>query len=136
MEHQRDVRAKQLASLPMRPAGPRTAFFSGTLESLGDIWAHRELLGQLTGREITARYKDSALGFFWSLAKPLAMLLVYYIAIGKFLGAAKSIPDFAIFIFSGLTAWSLFSDIVTIGTGSIVALSRRSTFRVRSSRSV
>jgi len=121
MEHQRDVRAKQLASLPMRPAGPRTAFFSGTLESLGDIWAHRELLGQLTGREITARYKDSALGFFWSLAKPLAMLLVYYIAIGKFLGAAKSIPDFAIFIFSGLTAWSLFSDIVTIGTGSIVA---------------
>jgi ABC-2 type transport system permease protein len=121
MEHQRDVRARQLASLPMRPAGPRHAFFSGTLDSMRDIWGHRELLGQLTSREITARYKDSALGFFWSLAKPLAMLFVYYVAIGKFLNAAKSIPNFAIFIFAGLTAWQLFSDIVTIGTGSIVA---------------
>jgi ABC-2 type transport system permease protein len=121
MEHQRDVRAKELAALPMRPAGPRASFFNGTIESMRDIWSHRELLGLLTSREIKARYKDSTLGFFWSLAKPLAMLLVYYIAIGKFLGAAKSIPDFAIFIFAGLTAWQLFSDIVTIGTGSIVA---------------
>jgi ABC-2 type transport system permease protein len=85
-----------------------------------DIWAHRELLDQLVRREIKSRYKDSVLGFFWSLAKPLAMLFVYYVAIGKFLQAAKSIPDFAIFIFAGLTAWQLFSDIVIVGTGSIV----------------
>ncbi|MEP7018312.1 MAG: ABC transporter permease [Actinomycetota bacterium] len=104
----------------MRPAGPRHGFFGGTSASIRDVWSRRELLGQLTRREIKARYKDSALGFFWSLARPLAMLLVYYVAIGKFLGAARSIPDFAIFIFTGLTAWQLFSDIVIIGTGSIV----------------
>jgi ABC-2 type transport system permease protein len=120
MDHQRDVRAQEIASEQMRPAGPRHGFFGGTLESIRDVWSRRELLDQLVRREIKARYKDSALGFFWSLAKPLAMLLVYYVAIGKFLGAARAIPDFAIFIFSGLTAWQLFSDIVIIGTGSIV----------------
>jgi len=110
----------------MRPAGPRQSFFHGTFESIRDVWSRRELLNQLTRREIKARYKDSALGFFWSLARPLAMLVVYYVAIGKFLGAAQTpthpggIPDFAIFIFAGLTAWQLFSDIVIIGTGSIV----------------
>lgn len=120
MDQQREVRAQQIASEPMRPAGPRHGFFSGTFESIRDVWSHRELLDQLIRREVRARYKDSVLGFFWSLAKPLAMLFVYYVALGKFLGAARSIPDFAIFIFAGLTAWQLFGDIVIIGTASIV----------------
>src|SRR5450756_905941 len=121
MDQQRQARAREIAAEPMHPAGPRHGFFGGTLESITDIWARRELLDQLVRREIKARYKDSALGFFWTLAKPIAMLFVYYVAIGKFLQASKSIPDFAIFIFTGLTAWQLFSDIVIAGTGSIVA---------------
>lgn len=120
MDQQREARALEIAAEPMRPAGPRHGFFGGTLESIRDIWARRELLDQLVRREIKARYKDSALGFFWTLAKPIAMLLVYYVAIGKFLQAAGQIPDFAVFIFTGLTAWQLFSDIVILGTGSIV----------------
>src|SRR5450759_3545720 len=103
MDQQFELRAQEIASEPMRPAGPRRGFFGGTFESIRDVWSRRELLNQLTRREIKARYKDSVLGFFWSLAKPLAMLLVYYVAIGNFLGAARSIPDFAIFIFAGLT---------------------------------
>lgn len=115
-----------LADQPMRPAGARPGFVRGTVQSVRDIVAHRELLGLLVRRELKAKYKDSVLGFFWTLARPLAMLLVYYVAIGKFLGAEQvrpgqaGIPSFAIFIFAGLTAWQLYSDIVTAGTGSIV----------------
>jgi ABC-2 type transport system permease protein len=114
-------RAVRLGAEPLREAGPRPGFASGTLSSLRDIAAHRELMGFLVRRELKSRYKDSALGFVWSLIRPLAMLLIYYIALGKFLGAARSIPDFAIFIYTGLTAWTLFNEIVTIGTASIVA---------------
>ena len=53
--------------------------------------------------------------------RPLALLLIYYIALGQFLGAARSIPDFAIFIYTGLTAWGLFAETVTAGTASIVS---------------
>lgn len=116
-----ESRAQALASAPMRVAGPRPGFARGTLSSLRDIFAHRELLDSLIKRELKARYKDSALGFVWSLARPLAMLLIYYVALGKFLGAARDIPDFAIFIYTGLTAWGLFSESISIGTGSVVA---------------
>src|SRR5450756_2023279 len=127
MTNEGDARAARLASEPLRPAGPRPGFIQGTAQSLRDILGQRELLSLLVRRELKARYKDSVLGFFWSLAKPLAMLLVYYVAIGKFLNAEYSlrnplgIPAFAVFIFTGLTAWQLFSDIVVAGTGSIVA---------------
>ncbi len=116
-----EARAVALAAEPMRVAGPRPGFARGTLASIRDIVAHRELLDSLIKRELKARYKDSALGFVWSLARPLAMLLIYYIALGKFLGAARHVPDFAIFIYTGLTAWGLFSEAIQIGTGSIVS---------------
>jgi len=121
-----EARAARLAAEPLRPAGPRPGFLRGTVQSLRDILGQQELLDLLVRRELKARYKDSVLGFFWSLAKPLAMLLVYYVAIGKFLNAEYSprnldgVPAFAIFIFTGLTAWQLFSDIIVGGTGSIV----------------
>ena len=116
-----EARAAALAQQPLRIAGPRPGFWSGTAQSVRDILAQRELMGLLVRREIKSRYKDSSLGFLWSLARPLSLLVIYYVAIGQFLGAARNIPDFAIFIYTGLTAWQLFHEVVTVGTGSIVA---------------
>lgn len=92
----------------------------GAINSLGDIVRHREMLMLLVRRDIRSRYKDSALGLVWSLVRPLVQLLIYYIVIGKFLGAERGIPEFAIYIFAGLTAYGLFSEIVSNGTASIL----------------
>lgn len=105
---------------PLVTAGPPAGWIVGTSYSIRAIWAHRELLGLLVRREIKARYKDSSLGLVWSLLKPLTQLLIYYVAIGKFLGAERSVPDFAIFVFTGLTVWGLFSEILSGATTSIV----------------
>ncbi len=98
---------------------------SGANRSFGraaaEIWQRRELLGLLVRREIVSRYKNSVLGIVWSLLRPLALLLVYYVAIGKFLGAERSIPDFAIFVFAGLTIWTLFNEVMIGTSSSIVA---------------
>ena len=112
--------AHDLAAQDFRPAGPQPGFVGGTLTSLKDIMAHRELLGLLTRREIKARYKDSVLGFLWSLIRPLTQLFIYWLVLGQFLGAERGIPNFAVYIFTGLAAWQLFVDILTGGTGSIV----------------
>jgi ABC-2 type transport system permease protein len=114
------ARAVGLADQPLRPAAGDSGIVSGTTASLRGIWSYRELLALLVRRELKVRYKDSALGFLWSLLRPLALLLVYYVAIGKFLGAQRAIPDFAIFVFTGLTAWQLFSETVSGCTGSIL----------------
>lgn len=114
-------RAARLAQEPMRAAAPPVSFLKGTRESLLDIWGRRDLLIRLTRREIRARYKDSILGMLWSLIKPLVNLLIYVLVLGKIMGAERSIPDFAIYVFTGLTAWQLFSDIISTSTASIVA---------------
>lgn len=116
-----DERFARLAEEPFSRAGRPEGTVAGTAHSLRDIWSYRELLGLLVRRELKARYKDSTLGFLWSLLRPVALLVVYYIAIGKFLGAAKAAPDFAIALYAGLTIWQLFADIVGGCTGSIVA---------------
>ena len=115
-----EARSAALAAEPLRPASPRRGFARGTIASLRDIHAHRELLGLLVRRELKARYKDSTLGFVWSLIRPLVLLLIYYVALGQFLGAARNIPSFAIFIYAGLTAWTLYSEIVSLGTASVI----------------
>lgn len=80
-----------------------------------------ELLLALMQRELRSRYRGSYLGWAWALAKPLVMLLVYGLVVGVFLGAAQTIPDFMLFVFSGLIAWNLFSTIVTGSISSLLA---------------
>jgi ABC-2 type transport system permease protein len=71
----------------------------------------------LVRKELKVKYKDSALGFLWSLARPLFLLMVYWIIFGKFLKAG--IPDFAFYLFSGLVAWDLFGSTLGAATVSI-----------------
>lgn len=80
-----------------------------------------ELLHVLAMRELRTRYRGSYLGWVWALAKPLVMLFIYGLIIGVFLGAARSIPQFMIFIFVGLIAWNLFLNIVMGSINSVVA---------------
>lgn len=115
-----DLRALAIEETPFQTVSQKQGFFRGSGRSIADVWAHRELLGLLVKREIKARYKDSSLGLVWSLARPLIQLLIYYFAIGQVLGAARNTPDFAIFVFTGLTIWGLFSEIVSSSTGSII----------------
>nr|WP_279589051.1 ABC transporter permease [Frigoribacterium endophyticum] len=75
----------------------------------------------LIRRELKARYKDSALGFVWSFIRPLTMLAIYYFAVGQVLGAARAVPQFAIYVFAGLTLWGLYNEIIAGGTTSILA---------------
>jgi ABC-2 type transport system permease protein len=99
-----------------RPKG----FVSGLSTALSELFTNRDLLQLLISREIKARYKNSSLGLLWSLFKPIIQLMVYYVFIGHFLGAARAIPDFAIFVFTGLTLWGFFSEITQGGTESII----------------
>jgi len=114
-------RLERLAREPLRDLNPALGFWSGFGRSLSDIWRRRGLVLMLFKREIRARYKDSTLGILWSLIRPLMMLLVYYFVMGEILGASRSIPDFAVYVYTGLTIWQLFNESVVTGTQSIVA---------------
>ncbi|KQQ22800.1 sugar ABC transporter [Rathayibacter sp. Leaf299] len=116
-------RVDAIAQEPFHRSGtqPGGGKAGGFVSALIDILRHRELLRLLVNRELKQRYKDSSLGFLWTLIRPLVMLAIYYIAIGQFLSAARNVPEFAIFVFSGLTIWGLFAEIVSSGTVSILS---------------
>jgi ABC-2 type transport system permease protein len=117
-----EARFAKLAVTPMRSVGRVEGFGLRSLwTTVRDIAAHREMLDLLVRRDLKARYKDSALGFLWALARPLVQLAIYYVVLGHFLSAARGIPDFAVFVFTGLTAMGLFQETVVGGTGSMIA---------------
>lgn len=110
-----------MLSEPLAPTHPDFGFFRGAILSARAVFARRDLVKLLVRREVRARYKDSSLGIVWSLARPLAQLGIYYFAIGKLLELERQIPSFAIFVFVGLSAWGLFTEIVTKGVTAITS---------------
>ena len=114
-------RFARLQELPLEPVGAATGLKPKDIwASVRELLRHREMLDLLIRRDLKARYKDSALGFVWSLARPLMQLVIYFVVVGQFLGAARGIPDFAVYIFAGLTAMGLFTEILQGATGSIL----------------
>ena len=42
-----------------------------------DVWRYRELLASLVRKELKVKYKNSVLGFFWSMLNPALTLVVF-----------------------------------------------------------
>ena len=80
------------------------------------LWAHREILLNLVRKELKVKYTASVLGAVWSLLNPLVYLAVFTF-VAKVLGAG--IPNFPVYLLSGLLAWNLFSAALTSGASSV-----------------
>lgn len=83
-----------------------------------NVWRYRELLGNLVRKELKVKYKNSALGFLWSLLNPILYLVVFWLVFEKVLGSG--VPNFPIFLLAGLLPWNLFATSLGSATGSIV----------------
>ncbi len=80
-----------------------------------------DIIGQLVVREVNLRYRRSALGWLWSLAQPIARFLVLTFVFTTVL--PLDVPNYAVFLFSGLIGWMWFSSALSSATSS--ALDRR-----------
>ena len=85
------------------------------LAPLALIGRYRELALTLTGRRISARYRGSLLGMLWAVLNPLLMLGIYTFIFSVVFQSKWGIeqgdkPEFALFLFSGLILYSVFSE--------------------------
>ena len=87
---------------------------------LVDVFNRRYLLSLLVRKEVQVRYRGSALGWLWSYVKPVTQFLVFFVALGVFLQLNNSIPNYPIYLFSGLIVVNLFSEAFSNGTKSLV----------------
>jgi len=85
---------------------------------------YRDLVISLTQKELKVRYKRSFLGYLWSIANPLALALVFFIAFKIFMKIP--IENYTLFLISGLFPWQWFSNsvnssaMVFVGNASLI----------------
>jgi len=100
-----------------------------SLKELGiSVWKNRQLIFQMTKREITGRYKGSVLGLAWSFFNPIFMLTVYTFVFSVIFksrwngeSSGENKVQFALILFSGLIILNLFSEILNRAPGLILA---------------
>jgi len=113
-------RFTRLAAEPFTTIDARGMRTGGRWGKIGELYRRRELLQLLIRRDLQARYRDSFLGFLWTVIRPLVQFLVYYFVLGQILGAARGIDNFAIYLFAGFTLYTFFADVIFGATGSII----------------
>jgi lipopolysaccharide transport system permease protein len=87
---------------------------------LQDIWAGRQVISVLAGRDFKAKYKQSLLGPIWLVFQPLALLAAFFIAFRNLANVQPGVP-YSVFALSGLSVWAFFQASMTIGTASIIS---------------
>ncbi len=87
-------------------------------ERLKRVW---RLVAVLTRMDIKLRYGDSALGYVWTIGKPLALFTILYIVFGRLVRFSTTPPHYALYLVIGVMLWSFFADGVTRIMSSIVA---------------
>ena len=88
------------------------------IQRFRELVLYRDLLVNLIAAELKLRYRDSLLGFLWTVLNPLFFLLILAAVFSKILRV--QVPNYTIFLLSGLTSWLMIQQTVLIATGSIV----------------
>jgi ABC-2 type transport system permease protein len=96
------------------------------MKYLKEVWASRELLVNLTQREIKGKYKRTVFGQLWSLVNPLALMLIYTLVFSFILkvkpdpGSPSGLNVFALWLLCGLLPWTFMSVVINSGLASLV----------------
>lgn len=82
------------------------------------LFLYRELIRNLVIKDLKLKYRDSVLGFLWSLANPLLLILVYSFVFGHILKGGPA--NFAYFLMVGILPWNFFAQSLMMSTGCIL----------------
>jgi len=93
---------------------------------VAELFASRELLVNLTLRELRSRYKRSVLGWSWSLINPLSNVIIYSIVFSVVLKvqpptSPTGLKSFPLFLLCGLIPWMFFANGMGNTTESLLA---------------
>lgn len=86
-----------------------------------DIWAYRELFAILAWRDVSVRYKQTAIGVAWALLQPLLTMIVFTVVFGRVAKLpSEGTAPYPVMVFAGMLPWLLFSSILSGASNSLV----------------
>ncbi len=117
------------APTPAEEAAPRgapetirlqpTSGFSRVL-SPRELWRYRDLALQIVVRDITLRYRQTALGAAWAILQPVAFMIIFSVFFGRVAGVSSGDVPYALFSLAALVPWAFFSNALLLGSESLV----------------
>lgn len=91
---------------------------------LRECWEFRGFILASVRRDFVSRYLGTQLGFFWAIAQPLAMILIYSVIFAAIMKPAlpgHSAPfAYSVYLCAGVIVWQLFSDLLNRSVGVFV----------------
>ena len=81
---------------------------------------NRILLAELTATDFKLRYQGSVLGYLWALLRPLMMFAILYVVFAKLLRFGGDIPHYPVYLLTGITMWSFFTECTSQGIQAMV----------------
>jgi lipopolysaccharide transport system permease protein len=90
------------------------------VETVREFWAYREVLFFLTWRDITIRYRQTALGALWAVLQPFITMVVFTVLFGVVVKMPTNNIPAPIFYFSALLPWLYFSGTMNTAGNSLV----------------
>ena len=84
--------------------------------------AYQARVLRVTARiEFKLKYEGSALGYVWSVIKPLALFFVLWVVFGRIFRVGAVFPDYPLYLLIGIWLWTLFVDATMLGMHSLVS---------------
>jgi lipopolysaccharide transport system permease protein len=80
---------------------------------------YKDLIAELTRKELYVRYKHLAFGYIWSITSPLASVLLYYVVFQKILKVPQ--PNYVLFLVVGLYPWQWIANSIGIAPVTFVS---------------
>jgi ABC-type polysaccharide/polyol phosphate export permease len=96
------------------------------VRQVAEIIRSRNLLWNLTLRELRAKYRRSILGWGWSMLNPLSQMLIYSVMFGVIFGvqARKGEPSgidvYSLYLLSGILPWGFINLICGLGLNTLI----------------
>ncbi len=75
---------------------------------LRELYHYRDLIWQMTLRNVTVRYKRSVFGVVWTMLEPLLTMVVMAVVFTTLLG--RNIPHFPVYLLTGIVVWNYFAS--------------------------
>jgi ABC-2 type transport system permease protein len=89
--------------------------------SLSNSLAHQaRVIRVLAAAEFKLKYRESVLGYLWSLLKPLALFSILYVVFGHFFKLRGGLENYPIYLLIGIVLWTFFLDATTTTMVSLV----------------
>jgi ABC-2 type transport system permease protein len=80
----------------------------------------RTLVRELAITDFKLKYQGLALGYIWSLAKPLMLFTVLYFVFTRLIRLGDAVPHYALYLLLGVVLWSYFFESTSVAMVSVV----------------